>query len=80
MIMAAEIAGGETPEVVDRTPLFSATPYRRNTGNRMYHVAPDGRFLMMRRPGNEGSENEVFTPRITVVPNWFEELRARVPN
>ena len=69
MIMAAEIAGGETPEVVDRTPLFSATPYRRNTGNRMYHVAPDGRFLMMRRPGNEGSENEVFTPRITVVLN-----------
>ena len=80
MIMAAEIAGEETPEVVDRTPLFSADPYRTVGGNRMYHVAPDGRFLMMRRPGNEDSRNEVFTPRITVVLNWFEELRARVPN
>ena len=80
MIMAAEIAGEETPEVVDRTPLFSAIPYRRTNGNRMYHVAPDGRFLMMRRPGSEDSANEVFTPRITVVLNWFEELRARVPN
>jgi len=78
MIMAAEITGDVVPEVVGRTPLFSALPYRRVNGNRMYHIAPDGRFLMMRPPATDGS-GEPEPPHITVVLNWFEELRGRVP-
>lgn len=77
MIMAAKITGGAVPEVVSRTPLFSAQPYLRSTGNRFYHVAPDGRFLMLRAEGSDvGPERR----EITVVLNWFEELEARVPN
>jgi len=78
MIMAAEITGGVVPEVVGQTPLFSAQPYRRANGNRMYHLGPDGRFLMMRPPMTDDS-GEPQPPRITVVLNWFEELRSRVP-
>ena len=44
------------------------------------NTALEGRYAIERELGNEDSGNEVFTPRITVVLNWFEELRARVPN
>lgn len=38
-------------------------------------VAPDGqRFLLL-----AGGRDEDRTPQITVVSNWFEELKARVP-
>ncbi len=81
MMMAARITGDATPLVSDRTELFSTTRYRTGQGPRLYHVAPDGRFLMMRTPGASGSgDGGASTPQITVVLNWFEELRARVPN
>ena len=35
---------------------------------------------MMRVPGTEPGDDEVSPPEITVVLNWFEELRERVPN
>ncbi len=80
-MMAATITGDATPVVSERTPLFSARPYRRTQGPRLYHVAPDGRFLMMRSPGAAGSgDGAASAPQITVVLNWFEELRQRVPN
>ena len=40
----------------------------RNRAN--YDVAGDGRFLMIRAPSAAG---------ITVVLNWFAELKAQVP-
>jgi hypothetical protein len=57
-------------------PLF-AGPYPDNPGwtrPRSYDVSGDGeRFLMTRlQPGRP-------TPRIVVVLNWFDELRAKVP-
>ena len=49
MLLSASISEGERPGVVDRRPLFSAAPYRGGGNSpRQYHVAPDGRFLMMR--------------------------------
>jgi hypothetical protein len=57
--------------------LLFAGPYPDNPGwtrPRSYDVTPDGeRFLMTRLPG------ELPRPRIVVVLNWFEELRAKVP-
>ena len=41
-----------------------------------YDVAPDGRFLMIKRVGQGGDD---ASPEITVVLNWFEELNTRVP-
>ncbi len=56
--------------------LFSG-PYPDNPGwtrPRSYDVTPDGeRFLMTRLAG------EPSRPRVVVVLNWFEELRAKVP-
>ena len=40
-----------------------------------YDVAPDGRFLMVRREEGAGDSEQ----EINVVLNWFEELKARVP-
>ena len=75
----AAISAAAAPSVGDRTPLFPAGAYRLGAGFRQYHVAPDGRFLMQRRPGAESADGGEG-PQITVVLNWFEELRARVPN
>jgi hypothetical protein len=81
MMMAATITGDATPLVSDRSELFSTTRYRTGIGPRLYHVAPDGRFLMMRTPGSSGSgDGGPSTNQITVVLNWFEELKERVPN
>jgi serine/threonine-protein kinase len=56
--------------------LFSG-PYPDNPGwtrPRSYDVTPDGqRFLLTKLPG------ERRQPRVMVVLNWFDELRARVP-
>ena len=81
MMMAATITGSERPQVSERTVLFSAASFRSGgTSARQYHVARDGRFLMMRLPGAESGDEAAASPEITVVLNWFEELRARVPN
>jgi len=48
-------------------------PYAQPSWDRQYDVAPDGRFLLMRNTA--GSPRE----RIAIVPNWFEELKRRVP-
>jgi hypothetical protein len=52
--------------------LFPVTSY--NGLGPGYDVAPDGRFLIVKL----GASNE--RQEITVVENWFEELKARVPS
>jgi WD40-like Beta Propeller Repeat len=44
--------------------------------HRAYDIAPDGRFLGIVRPGQEGMSGEAG---LRVVLNWTEELNARVP-
>ncbi len=63
------------PEVV-----FEAQ-YRAGGGvARNYDVAPDGeRFLMVKQGGAPTDGVGDLAPEITVVLNWFEELKARVP-
>ncbi len=54
-------------------PLFDASAYVRNIG-RNYDIAPDGRFLMIKRP-------EADTERaldLVFVLNWLDEVKARV--
>lgn len=53
--------------------LFQATAYRAGVNSRGFDVTPDGkRFLMVKPVGRA----EV---RLTMVRNWFEELKRRVP-
>ena len=73
MAVSIDLATGSTgvPRV-----LF-AGPYPDNPGwtrPRSYDVTPDGeRFLMTKLSGEQPQ------PRIVVVLNWFDELRAKVP-
>lgn len=46
--------------------------------NREYHVAPDGRFLML--TGDAPTDGTATpTAQLILVENWFEELKRLVP-
>ena len=47
--------------------------HERNQRNRLYDVAPDGRFVMIQRPGTPDVSGD-----LVIVQNWFEELNQRV--
>ncbi len=49
--------------------------YERNPRNRLYDVAPDGRFLVIQRLGTPDVSGD-----LVIVQNWFEELREKVGN
>jgi dipeptidyl aminopeptidase/acylaminoacyl peptidase len=61
------------------TPLFKAPIDRRTLGNgRSYDVAADGRFLI-NVSSSDSAGARLPSPPITVVINWQEELKQRVP-
>jgi len=72
MAVSLDLAAGQ----IGQPAVLFAGPYPDNPGwtrPRSYDVSADGeRFLMTKRPTN-GSR-----PRVAVVLNWFDELRARV--
>ena len=47
-------------------------------GGRQYHVAPDGRFLMIRQ-GGAATDDTTAAPELILVLNWVEELQRLVP-
>jgi serine/threonine-protein kinase len=79
MVVPVE-AVGETVRIGRPTELFRG-PYVANLdgGTRQYHVAPDGRFLMLKEFATE-SPGDNLPPQVVLVQNWFEELRERVPD
>ena len=55
--------------------LFPATQFRSFANHQQYDVTPDDqRFIMIRQAG------EAVLGELTWVQNFFEELKARVPN
>jgi hypothetical protein len=48
-------------------------------GSRQYHVAPDGRFLMIRAGAAESGEPDDYD-HLIVVENWLDELQRLVPS
>ncbi len=67
-------ASGPGSPIAVFTRAYTAT---NSTLSRQHHVAPDGRFLMM-KPFVESDDAE-SPPHINMVLNWFEELKERVP-
>lgn len=56
--------------------LFSATQFRSFANHQQYDVTPDDqRFIMIRPVGDTDDDAELI-----LVQNFFEELKARVPN
>ena len=79
MRVTLDIEEGDPPSLIVGTsePLFDWR-YFGGPGLRYYDVSSDGqRFLVI---GSETSADaDVARAAITVVLNWFEELKARVP-
>jgi Tol biopolymer transport system component len=72
-LVAVEVTAG-TPPIGRQRVLFSVLPYVFASPHRSYDIAPDGRFLMLRR-----TEDAVANSPLVVVENFFEELRRKVP-
>ena len=76
-MMPVPITPGSTWTAGTPTALFDARSYIPG-GNRSYDVSRDGRrFLMMKN--SQPAAQTPTAPRIVVVQNWFEELKARAP-
>jgi serine/threonine-protein kinase len=75
VMQAASITLSPSLQLGRVTPLFQWTAPPPNVGGQAYDISPiDGRFLMTRAAAEAGGPVDV-----SVVLNWFEELRERVP-
>ncbi len=75
-LMAVPVDGRGTTWSHGRATKVVEGVYQTGGSNsiRTYDVSPDGkRFLVVKRPADQPS------PRIVVIENWLEELKARVP-
>jgi serine/threonine-protein kinase len=73
-ILVADMAAGPSSAVSRRlAALPEQNDYERNERNRLFEVAPDGRFAMIQRSGTPDVSGD-----LVVVLNWFQELRQRV--
>ena len=72
-LMAATVRTEPRFAVEDIQPLFSVPDFANAVGD--YAVTPDGERFLIRVMNPASSPREVH-----VVLNWFEELKARVPN
>ena len=73
-IMAADMSSG--PNTVSRRVhivLPTENNYESNPRNRLYDVAPDGRFVMLQRAGTGDISGD-----LVIVQNFFEELKEKV--
>jgi serine/threonine-protein kinase len=77
-LMSAPVSDGPPFKTGTPVQVFeTASYYRGQSGfGRSYDVSPDGRFLMIK--GASAAEQDATPASITVVTNWFEELKRRV--
>jgi serine/threonine-protein kinase len=74
-IMAVSVRGATPDDWSAPEKLFEG-PYFFVEGPRMFDVAPDGRFLMLKAAGGDA---DAGTPAsLIVVQNWTEELKRRL--
>ena len=61
--------------VLETQPFRAGVPVRlfRHASGAIYDVAPDGqRFLVL-------DKADAGVPRLNLIQNWFEDLKARLP-
>ena len=71
-MVAVELIPGPTFRTGRQQRLFDSSDYWTNRFHRVYDVASDGRFLLLRRGGASGEES------VVVVENFVRELRERL--
>ena len=76
-MVAVPFDSGDLMPLGSSTVLFEVAYQRAINSQRQYHVAPDGRFLMLKPL----PDADVAPPQlqVTVFKNWFQELAERVP-
>jgi len=75
-MMAASVKLSPTLSLGGVTKLFNWEKPPKGLSGRPYDISPvDGRFLMVK----PAAQNQGAPTEISVVVNWFEELRQRVP-
>ena len=75
-MMAVDVQTSGSLRTGPPVQLFEGPYFATPGAVRQYHVASDGRFLMLK--GLQANEDDTPT-QVVLVQNWFEELRARVP-
>ena len=78
-MMGVLFVPADAVEIGSPTSLFEGTYVDQPGGIRQHHVAPDGRFLMIRAAGGRDDDEDQVQPQIVLVQNWFQELLERVP-
>jgi hypothetical protein len=68
-------ARGINPAAWGRPLRLFEGDYIFTAGPRLFDIAPDGRFAMLKSVGG----SETSQPGVVVVLNWLEELKQRVP-
>jgi hypothetical protein len=61
------------------TKLFEGQQFASGQTGRIYDVSPDGQRFLMIKEMSQGGEKPP-PPVLTVVVNWTEELKQRLPN
>jgi serine/threonine protein kinase len=59
--------------------LFQGKYVPREESARPWDISPDGKRFLMMKSTQSASAPLTLQPRITIVLNWFEELKQRVP-
>ncbi len=73
-ILVADMSAGPNSAANRRLASLPAqNDYERNQRNRLFEVAPDGRFAMIQRSGTPD-----VSGNLVVALNWFRDLRERV--
>ena len=79
-MMVVEIQSEPTLIVGEPRVLFQSSHLTSPTGGvRQYHVAPDGRFLMIRSGTTQTGEPDDYD-HLIAVENWLDELQRLVPS
>ena len=79
-MMAVEIQTEPTLTVGEPRALFESRHFFTPGAARQYHVAPDGRFLMIGFGGIVTSDDRTEHDHLIVVENWLDELQRLVPS
>jgi hypothetical protein len=79
-MMISYIATGDS-FAAERLQVWSRKKLIEAAGNYTFGLAPDGkRFTVVLNPGGTGEQEERSTDSVTVLLNFFHELRRRVPS
>ena len=77
-MMAAPFEASDPVRIGAPTAVFQGTYFAQPGGVRQHHIAPDGRFLML-RDARSGVVDEQVITQVVLVQNWHEELKRLVP-